>query len=102
MHKIPLPPLQHTVHCVQSAYSSILSNHSDVLFSAISLLPFYLTNQTFVCGLFHICVLYHISLERVVSGTLATDIFDCVIIASSLKSIRPGLVHGCKAPHSVG
>ena len=24
--------------------------------------------------------------------------FDCVVIASSLESIRPGLVQGCKAP----
>ena len=27
--------------------------------------------------------------------------FDCVIIACSLQSIRPGLVHGCKAPNGV-
>ena len=28
--------------------------------------------------------------------------FDCVIIACSLESIRPGLVQGCKAPNGVG
>ena len=67
--KSHLPPFN-ILSSVQSAYSahtqkrilanelssSILSNQSDVLFSAISPLPFYLTNQTFVCGLFHICM----------------------------------------------
>ena len=28
--------------------------------------------------------------------------FDCVVIACSLESIRPGLVQGCKAPNGVG
>ena len=28
--------------------------------------------------------------------------FDCVIIAGSLESIRPGLYQGCKAPNGVG
>ena len=29
-------------------------------------------------------------------------VFDFVIIACSLDSIRPGLVQGCKAPNVVG
>ena len=28
--------------------------------------------------------------------------FDCIVIACSLESIRPGLVQGCKAPDGVG
>ena len=27
--------------------------------------------------------------------------FDCIVIACSLKSIRPGLVQGCKAPNGM-
>ena len=44
---------------------------------------------------------YCISIGSVVSGTLATA-FDCVVIACSLDSIRPGLVQGYKAPKVVG
>ena len=29
-------------------------------------------------------------------------VFDCVVIACSIESIRQGLVQGCKAPNSVG
>ena len=44
---------------------------------------------------------FRISIVNVVSehSQLA---FDCVIIACSFESIRPGLVQGCKAPNGGG
>ena len=50
----------------------------------------------------YMCIVHYISIGSVVSRTLATGILDSVIIAYSLKSIRPGLALGCKAPNGVG
>ena len=47
----------------------------------------------FVYNVFPLGVLYQEHLQLA---------FDYVVIACSLKSIRPGLVQGCKAPNGVG
>ena len=47
----------------------------------------------FLCTVFPLGVLYPEHSQLV---------FDCVVIACSLESIRPGLVQGCKAPNGVG
>ena len=48
---------------------------------------------------FHFCVYCEVSKSGVLYPKLA---FDCVLIACSLESIRPGLVQGYKAPNGVG
>ena len=53
------------------------------------------TLNTFIC----VYTVYRTSIGSVVSATIA---FDCVVIACSLESIRPGLVQGCKVPYGVG
>ena len=54
----------------------------------------------FFCGLmpFHFCVYCEVSKLGVLYPELA---FDCVLIACSLESIRPGLVQGYKAPNGI-
>ena len=58
--------------------------------------------ETFFCGLvytyMYCTVLYHITMGRVVFCIFATH----VVIAYSLESVRPGLVHGDKAHYGVG
>ena len=48
---------------------------------------------SFLCTVFTLGVLYPEHLQLA---------FDCVVIACSLESIRPGLVQGCKTPNGVG
>ena len=50
-------------------------------------------------GIFYLqYVVYHIFNGSVVSRTLTTNILDCVNIACSLESIKPGLVQGSRPP----
>ena len=51
-------------------------------------------------GLFHF--VYTIFPFRVLYPEHLQLAFDCVVIACSLESIRPGLIHGWKAPNGVG
>ena len=84
-------------HIFCYAYSFIISV-TPLPFYALGVIFFY-----FLGGLrpFTFCVytVFSLGMLYLEHWQLA---FDCVIIACSLESIRPGLVQGCKAPNGVG